>query len=134
MSENYNLKEEYYYETVDCETLEVNTALKPEQLYDNSQEISDYKWKCSNFIKEKTIIPIRQVLYALGEILNIRSTEKLIQFVEKQTELMSILRRDSIGRQYFVYKDYKQWALKNKKKLKLIGKRGKEVKLCILGL
>lgn len=134
MSENYNLDEDYYCDTVDFKTLDINTDLKPEQLYDNSQEISDYRWKCSNFIRDKSIIPTRQVLYAFGELLNVRSTEKLIQFAEKQTELMSVLRKDSIGRQYFVYKDYKQWALKNKKKLKLTGKRGKEINLCILGL
>lgn len=107
---------------------------RPTELLENCSEDNDLPWICSNYVKADSVISVFQVEYALSELTKTYSVKSVLKFLSKQEEFLTLLKEDCLERLYLIYSDYRQWALKNRKKIKLKAKRRKEIDLCLLGL
>lgn len=107
---------------------------KPSENFDLLASDSDLPWVCSNFVKENSQISFYQIEYAISELLKKFYINAVDKFLVSDSEFCKLARDDNLGRPYLIYKDYRKWALKNRKKIKLKAKRRKEIDLCLLGL
>lgn len=129
----------YYHRTrKNCnpDTIErgkLNPSDCPLNLFRISNTGQEISWVYSANVTNESLIGYHQVIYALSRLICIYSNVKMKEWLDKDKTFNSLLKQDNLGRKYLSYKDYKNWATKNKK-LKLTSRQRKELSLWILGL
>ena len=105
----------------------------PTNLFSLNNTDKSIPWVYSADVSEDSLIDFHQVIFAISRLINIYSTKKVKEWLDKDKKFNSLLQEDNIGRKFITYKDYKNWII-SKKSIKLTHRQRKELKLWILGL
>lgn len=134
MQENYYHRTHKNYSSDFGKTGKIDPKDIPLGLFEISNTDMDLPWVYSKDVCSNMKIGYYQVIYALSRLLDIYSTKKMVEWLNKDKTFNSLLKVDNLGRKYILYKDYRKWAVSNYRKIKLTIRQVGELQLWILGL
>lgn len=121
------------YNPDNIERGQLNSYDCPLGLFAISNTEHEIAWVYSAEVTNESLIGYHQVVYVLSRLICIYSNAKMKEWLDKDKTFNSLLQKDSLGRKYLTYKDYKNWVIKNKR-IKLTHRQRRELSLWILGL
>ena len=134
MLENYYHRTHKNFSSDFEKTGKIDPKDTPLGLFEFSNTDFDFPWIYSKEVTSSSKIGYYQVIYALSRLLGIYSTKKMKEWLNKDKVFNSLLKEDNLGRRYILYSDYRKWAVRNYKKIKLTIRQVGELQLWILGL